>query len=94
MGIIVDERMERMVENEKKLRLVQVEMILRMIFILQLGRMKDDERMERWCRGRTEKIRCGWGMESKAVNREDKPSRRYRDRDIAKFESSRRYRQR
>jgi hypothetical protein len=30
----------------------------------------------------------------KAVNREDKPSRRYRDRDIAKFESSRRYRQR
>ncbi len=36
--------------------------------------------------------RKGWGR--KAVNREDKPSRRYRDRDIAKFESSRRYRQR
>jgi hypothetical protein len=31
---------------------------------------------------------------TKAVNREDKLSRRYRDRDIAKFESSRRYRQR
>jgi hypothetical protein len=31
---------------------------------------------------------------SKAVNREDKLSRRYRDRDLAKFESSRRYRQR
>ena len=30
----------------------------------------------------------------KAVNREDKLSRRYRDRDLAKFESSRRYRQR
>ena len=31
---------------------------------------------------------------SKAVNRQDKLSRRYRDRDLAKFESSRRYRQR
>jgi hypothetical protein len=31
---------------------------------------------------------------AKAVNREDKLSRRYRDRDLAKFESSRRYRQR
>ena len=31
---------------------------------------------------------------TKAVNREDKLSRRYRDRDLAKFESSRRYRQR
>jgi hypothetical protein len=30
----------------------------------------------------------------KAVNRQDKLSRRYRDRDLAKFESSRRYRQR
>jgi hypothetical protein len=30
----------------------------------------------------------------KAVNREDKLSRRYRDRDLAKFESSRRYRER
>jgi hypothetical protein len=30
----------------------------------------------------------------KAVNREDKRSRRYRDRDLAKFESSRRYRHR
>ncbi len=27
----------------------------------------------------------------KAVNREDKRSRRYRDRDFAKFERSRRY---
>jgi hypothetical protein len=34
------------------------------------------------------------GPMSKAVNREDKLSRRYRDRDIAKFERSRRYRQR
>ncbi len=33
-------------------------------------------------------------LANKAVNREDKPSRQYRDRDIAKFESSRRYRQR
>ena len=32
--------------------------------------------------------------QDKAVNREDKRSRRYRDRDLAKFESSRRYRQR
>ncbi len=31
---------------------------------------------------------------SKAVNREDKRSRRYRDRDFAKFERSRRYRDR
>ena len=31
---------------------------------------------------------------SKAVNREDILSRRYRDRDLAKFESSRRYRER
>jgi hypothetical protein len=31
---------------------------------------------------------------SKAVNREDKLSRRYRDRDLAKFERSRRYRER
>jgi hypothetical protein len=31
---------------------------------------------------------------TKAVNREDKLSRRYRDRDLAKFESSRRYRER
>ncbi len=30
----------------------------------------------------------------KAVNREDKRSRRYRDRDLAKFERSRRYRDR
>ncbi len=35
-----------------------------------------------------------FSLEAKAVNREDKLSRRYRDRDIAKFESSRRYRQR
>jgi hypothetical protein len=33
-------------------------------------------------------------LSSKAVNREDKLSRRYRDRDLAKFESSRRYRER
>jgi hypothetical protein len=31
---------------------------------------------------------------SKAVNREDKRSRRYRDRDFAKIERSRRYRDR
>ena len=31
---------------------------------------------------------------SKAVNRGDKQSRRYRDRDFAKFERSRRYRDR
>ncbi len=31
---------------------------------------------------------------AKAVNREDKQSRRYRDRDFAKFERSRRYRDR
>jgi hypothetical protein len=31
---------------------------------------------------------------TKAVNREDILSRRYRDRDLAKFESSRRYRER
>jgi hypothetical protein len=31
---------------------------------------------------------------TKAVNREVKLSRRYRDRDLAKFESSRRYRER
>ncbi len=31
---------------------------------------------------------------AKAVNREDKRSRRYRDRDFAKFERSRRYRDR
>jgi hypothetical protein len=30
-------------------------------------------------------------METKAVNREDKRSRRYRDRHFAKFERSRRY---
>ncbi len=46
----------------------------------------------------------GWGREiddlflhctvSKAVNREDKRSRRYRDRDFPKFERSRRYRDR
>jgi hypothetical protein len=30
----------------------------------------------------------------KAVNREVKLSRRYRDRDLAKFESSQRYRER
>ncbi len=30
----------------------------------------------------------------KAVNREDKLSRRYRGRDLAKFERSRRYRER
>ncbi len=34
------------------------------------------------------------GLTSKAVNREDKRSRRYRDRDFAKFERSRRYRDR
>ena len=34
------------------------------------------------------------GAASKAVNREDKLSRRYRDRDLAKFERSRRYRER
>ncbi len=33
-------------------------------------------------------------VQCKAVNREDKLSRRYRDRDLAKFESSRRYRER
>jgi hypothetical protein len=33
-------------------------------------------------------------LSSKAVNRQDKLSRRYRDRDLAKFESSRRYRER
>ncbi len=33
-------------------------------------------------------------LQGKAVNREDKLSRRHRDRDLAKFESSRRYRQR
>jgi hypothetical protein len=33
-------------------------------------------------------------IKSKSVNRQDKLSRRYRDRDLAKFESSRRYRQR
>jgi hypothetical protein len=32
--------------------------------------------------------------DSKAVNREDKLSRRYRVRDLAKFERSRRYRER
>jgi hypothetical protein len=31
---------------------------------------------------------------NKAVNREDKRSRLYRDRDFAKFERSRRYRDR
>jgi hypothetical protein len=31
---------------------------------------------------------------TKAVNREDKRSRRYRDREFAKFERSRRYRDR
>ncbi len=31
---------------------------------------------------------------AKAVNREDKRSRRHRDRDFAKFERSRRYRER
>jgi hypothetical protein len=34
------------------------------------------------------------GLWRKAVNREDKLSRRYRDRDLAKFERSRRYRER
>jgi hypothetical protein len=34
------------------------------------------------------------GIQRKAVNREDILSRRYRDRDLAKFESSRRYRER
>jgi len=34
------------------------------------------------------------GTALKAVNREDKRSRRYRDRDFAKFERSRRYRDR
>jgi hypothetical protein len=33
-------------------------------------------------------------IRTKAVNREVKLSRRYRDRDLAKFESSRRYRER
>ncbi len=33
-------------------------------------------------------------VKNKAVNREDKLSRRYWDRDLAKFESSRRYRER
>ncbi len=33
-------------------------------------------------------------LTTKAVNREDKRSRRYRDRDFAKFERSRRYRDR
>ncbi len=33
-------------------------------------------------------------LPGKAVNREDILSRRYRDRDLAKFESSRRYRER
>jgi hypothetical protein len=32
--------------------------------------------------------------DAKAVNREDILSRRFRDRDLAKFESSRRYRER
>jgi hypothetical protein len=36
----------------------------------------------------------GLGVLSKAVNREDILSRRFRDRDLAKFESSRRYRER
>jgi hypothetical protein len=36
----------------------------------------------------------GEGVGTKAVNREDKLSRRYRDRDLAKFERSRRYRER
>ncbi len=40
-------------------------------------------------------FRMGAGLVGdKAVNREDKLSRRYRDRDLAKFESSRRYRER
>ena len=43
-----------------------------------------------WGRGGT-RGECHLG---KAVNREDKLSRRYRDRDLAKFESSRRYRER
>jgi hypothetical protein len=34
------------------------------------------------------------GTDCKAVNREDKLSRRYRGRDLAKFERSRRYRER
>jgi hypothetical protein len=33
-------------------------------------------------------------VRGKAVNREDKLSRRYRGRDLAKFERSRRYRER
>jgi hypothetical protein len=35
-----------------------------------------------------------WVRGTKAVNREDKLSRRYRGRDLAKFERSRRYRER
>ncbi len=38
--------------------------------------------------------RCPVGDGTKAVNREDKRSRRYRDRHFAKFEMSRRYRDR
>jgi hypothetical protein len=45
------------------------------------------------------KVACLWKIGSRengreAVNREDKRSRRYRDRDFAKFERSRRYRDR
>jgi hypothetical protein len=36
----------------------------------------------------------GVSLTPKAVNREDKRSRRHRDRDFAKFERSRRYRER
>ena len=38
--------------------------------------------------------RLGCRVPYKAVNRGDKRSRRYRDRDFAKFERSRRYRDR
>jgi hypothetical protein len=54
--------------------------------------------------GHTRWVERGWGVNIledarhcsvlKAVNREDKRSRRYRDRHFAKFERSRRYRDR
>jgi hypothetical protein len=50
-----------------------------------------DNRFDRSCQV------CGKSVNilvSKAVNREDKRSRRHRDRDFAKFERSRRYRER
>ncbi len=40
------------------------------------------------------RIKLSQAVSDKAVNREDKRSRRYRDRDFAKFERSRRYRDR